>query len=47
MLIRGVSCLPVTTNDGVIQGVVTWKDVFRAFLDSNFSRMAPKVPLNE
>jgi predicted transcriptional regulator len=35
MLIRGVSCLPVTTNDGVIQGVVTWKDVFRAFLDSN------------
>ncbi len=35
MLIRGVSCLPVTTNDGVIQGVMTWKDVFRAFLDSN------------
>ena len=35
MLIRGVSCLPVTANDGAIQGVVTWKDVFRAFLGSN------------
>jgi len=35
MLIRGVSCLPVTTIGGVIQGIVTWKDVFRAFLDSN------------
>jgi acetoin utilization protein AcuB len=35
MLTRGVSCLPVTTVDGVIQGVVTWKDVFRAFLNSN------------
>jgi acetoin utilization protein AcuB len=35
MLTRGVSCLPVTTVDGVVQGVVTWKDVFRAFLDSN------------
>jgi len=35
MLTRGVSCLPVTTIDGVILGVVTWKDVFRAFLDSN------------
>ena len=35
MLTRGVSCLPVTTIDGIIQGVVTWKDVFRAFLDPN------------
>ncbi|MEJ2230553.1 MAG: CBS domain-containing protein [Nitrospirales bacterium] len=35
MLIRGVSCLPVTTIDGVIQGIVTWKDVFRAFLGCN------------
>jgi acetoin utilization protein AcuB len=35
MLTRGVSCLPVTTIDGEIQGVVTWKDVFRAFLDFN------------
>jgi acetoin utilization protein AcuB len=35
MLIRGVSCLPVTTIGGVIQGIVTWKDVFRVFLGSN------------
>ena len=35
MLIRGVSCLPVTTVDGVIQGVVTWKDMVRAVLNSN------------
>jgi acetoin utilization protein AcuB len=35
MLTRGVSCLPVTTIDREIQGVVTWKDVFRAFLDIN------------
>lgn len=34
MLARGVSCLPVTTSDGEILGVLTWKDVFRAFLDS-------------
>jgi acetoin utilization protein AcuB len=33
MLIRKVSCLPVVTDDGMIQGVVTWKDVVRAFLD--------------
>jgi acetoin utilization protein AcuB len=34
MLFRGVSCLPVTTSDGMVQGVVTWKDVFKAFLKS-------------
>ena len=35
MLTRGVSCLPVTSSDGIIRGIVTWKDVFRAFLDSD------------
>lgn len=35
MLARGVSCLPVTTLDGAILGMLTWKDVLRAFLDSN------------
>jgi len=34
MLDRRVSCLPVTRPDGTIGGVVTWKDVFRAFLES-------------
>jgi len=35
MLARGVSCLPVTTIHGEILGMLTWKDVLRAFLDSN------------
>ena len=35
MLTRGVSCLPVTSSDGIIRGIVTWKDVFTAFLDSD------------
>lgn len=34
MLDRRVSCLPVTMSDGIIGGVVTWKDVVRAFLES-------------
>jgi len=35
MLARGVSCLPVTTIDGEVLGLVTWKDVLRAILDSH------------
>ena len=34
MLDRRVSCLPVTRPDGIIEGVVTWKDVFKAYLES-------------
>ena len=34
MLDRRVSCLPVTMPDGTIEGMVTWKDVFKAFLES-------------
>ncbi len=34
MLERGVSCLPVTNNDGMLEGVLTWKDLFKAFLPS-------------
>jgi acetoin utilization protein AcuB len=37
MLDRRVSCLPVTMPDGILGGVVTWKDVFRAFLESPHS----------
>ncbi|HBP89846.1 MAG TPA: CBS domain-containing protein [Nitrospiraceae bacterium] len=33
MLARGVSCLPVTTKNGEVLGIVTWKDVLRAVLD--------------
>lgn len=35
MLGRGFSCLPVTTADGEVLGMVTWKDVLRAILDSH------------
>lgn len=34
MLARGVSCLPITTVGGEVLGIVTWKDVLRAILDS-------------
>ncbi len=33
MLDRSISCLPVTYSDGTIAGVVTWKDVFKVFLE--------------
>jgi len=35
MLAPGVSCLPVTTMNGEVLGIVTWKDVLRAILDSH------------
>ena len=35
MLARGVSCLPITTVGGEVLGIVTWKDVLRAILDSS------------
>ncbi|MEZ4273662.1 MAG: CBS domain-containing protein [Nitrospirales bacterium] len=35
MLARGISCLPVTTADGEVLGMVTWKDVLRAILGSH------------
>lgn len=31
MIFRGISCLPVTTSDGAVQGVVTSKDLLTAF----------------
>ena len=37
MLARGISCLPVTTVNGEVLGMVTWKDVLRAILDSHGS----------
>ena len=35
MLARRVSCLPVTMPDGTVEGVLTWKDVCKAFLESS------------
>ena len=30
---NNVSCLPVVTKRGRIKGIVTWKDIFRAYFD--------------
>ncbi|MCA9471743.1 MAG: CBS domain-containing protein [Nitrospirales bacterium] len=32
LLDKGISCLPVLSPDGMIEGIVTWKDIFRALL---------------
>ena len=32
MLEKDVSCLPVTSPEGNIEGIVTWKDIFKAYL---------------
>lgn len=29
---ENVSCLPVTSIEGTIEGIVTWKDIFKAYL---------------
>ena len=34
MLRRGVSCLPVTNPQKGIEGIVTWKDLFKAHLSA-------------
>lgn len=35
MLKRGVSCLPVISTKGTIDGIVTWKDLVKAFLQTS------------
>ncbi len=37
LLDQGISCLPVVTPDRTIEGIVTWKDIFRALLGKNHS----------
>ena len=32
LLDEGISCLPVLSSDGMIEGIVSWKDIFRALL---------------
>jgi acetoin utilization protein AcuB len=32
LLSENVSCLPITSSDGKIEGIVTWKDIFKAYL---------------
>lgn len=33
MLRENISCLPVVSSDGQIEGIVTWKDLLRAYSD--------------
>ncbi|WP_447970179.1 CBS domain-containing protein [Nitrospira sp. M1] len=35
LLDKDISCLPVVTQSGMIEGIVTWKDIFRAFLQQS------------
>ena len=32
LLAKGVSCLPVVSEEKEIMGIVTWKDIFKAYL---------------
>jgi acetoin utilization protein AcuB len=34
LLRKNVSCLPVTSPDGRIEGIVTWKDLIKAYLQN-------------
>lgn len=35
LITKNVSCLPVTSSDGNIEGIVTWKDIFEAYLNGS------------
>lgn len=35
MMERGISCLPVTNSDGGVEGILTWKDLFKTFLQAD------------
>jgi len=35
LLSEDVSCLPVTSPGGTIEGIVTWKDMFKAHLNAS------------
>ncbi len=32
MMEQGVSCLPVTNHDGMVEGILTWRDLIKVFL---------------
>jgi CBS-domain-containing membrane protein len=35
MLEHRISCLPVLSEDGGIEGIVTWKDMLMAFVETD------------
>ena len=32
MIEKNISCLPVTTNAGILEGILSWKDILKALL---------------
>lgn len=32
MMEKNISCLPVTTNEGILEGILSWKDILKALL---------------
>jgi acetoin utilization protein AcuB len=34
LLSGNVSCLPVTSPEGDVEGILTWKDIFKAYLSN-------------
>jgi acetoin utilization protein AcuB len=34
LLSENVSCLPVTSPEGDVEGILTWKDIFKAYLSN-------------
>jgi acetoin utilization protein AcuB len=35
LLSKNVSCLPVTSPEGDVEGILTWKDIFKALLSTS------------
>jgi len=35
MLEHGISCLPVVTHDGRLEGIVSWRDILRAVVEDS------------
>lgn len=42
---KGVSCLPVVSSDGRLQGVLTWKDLLRSLLSENMTPSQKARPI--
>jgi acetoin utilization protein AcuB len=38
LLENNISCLPVTSTDGEIEGVVTWKDILASYVKKTFHK---------
>jgi acetoin utilization protein AcuB len=41
LLQENVSCLPVLSSDGQVEGIVTWRDLIRAHIEQNDTCLRP------